>query len=57
MGRSRREVAPFAASRNLARCSFAVHRKERASERAREGRRKRGMEGTEKEIERNLEAR
>lgn len=28
-GRSGREVAPFAASRNLARCSFAVHREER----------------------------
>lgn len=27
-GRSGREVAPFAASRNLARCSFAVHREE-----------------------------
>lgn len=28
-GEVEREVAPFAASRNLARCSFAVHREER----------------------------
>lgn len=35
-GRSGREVAPFAASRNLARCSFAVHREERKRERERE---------------------
>lgn len=57
-GRSGREVAPFAASRNLARCSFAVHREERARERARERdrkRKRRKRDGVTEETERERE--